>query len=773
MSFLSKLASLGERKEGTQEVVQPADGVMEVPRIMYAVQLSWDKELRVCNDLLALEQVILDSVRGYCERSNDRNYGNLDTNNLSSGDCILVYKSEKEDVFPPGTHSYSGNFSRFKDSKYFEIDIKSAVLLYYNGLCTPGYLMAWSKREFCLFDNLFLNMLGIRAGDGSYKFTILELERYLTVADKVFDHNLMLSYLSSLSDKDSSEMADILDCLSQNIDEVNPEDAVHVVDALSESPAWSGSMGRGDTLVERAEYMSGLKLDEINPFQNIYMFAYKWFSQKQLSVTLEDERNRIEGRASQINSLIPDRPAPLWAQQELSKIHEKRVMYSKVQELLSEACNRIEDSCRVDSDDTELLRKEIERGLASDELSELAVCADCRHNPILALISDMRMLQFAAKVLLDSDKTLMYPVSSQRFVELLILKFSELSSNTGRNFFTLEQVRLRMPNLDNLSRLYVLVEKQVVTEQVSNQYMLITELEKQLAKRFADQGDQVILSLRVDDEKSTLEELREREVVLLELAKELEDQSQDDYANDTATLKKFASIAVENVVEPSDSEKKVLDRYGLLDWLNAVSSGSASGLTSLSLDERGLLGQLLATLSTLTAAYYPLGFRFCGWGISPNKAFKPSLAPGEYKDLIPKLPADSDISLKAHPVFVDDNLTYFNEFNYIRNVGACADSYQDSLLNYLTVLQSLKEMNTDCFMALFSDRDTYRSLCGNSLTEDGLDFSLVRLMQINSELENCTSIIQREMLQKSRDFEKQHLSEKASVLLAREEIIKR
>ncbi len=761
MNIFSKLLSPDKPCDQRRQKSLPATMSTEyetVDKIYYGVHLSSDNTFRVCTDLTTLQQSIQDLVRvelGYGKRSN---------NNLT------VFKSDLPGVFPLGAVHNLLDKALFNQYIYFSVDMQVAMVLYLNGLCTPGYLMSWYKEDWSSFDKDFLNALGLKAADGTYKFSIWELEQYFVNPTSVFPHTEMFAYLKSMTDPGSTEMESIINYMSINVTEENIRHSIKVVDSMSESPALKGMLGGDNDLLHQAEYLSSLDLDDINPFQNIFMFAHLWHTNKVVLADLEEQMNMAEDNVNELAGLFPDMPEPLWLQKILYKLKEDCAYNRKVSDILSNACTRIEESCRLVEEEKRFdeCKKYITRDF--DATVTGGTCLSLTLDDLFNQLS-IPMVQRIAGLFLGSDYISKDPVSCQCYTEALMVQYAKSVSKYDHRYFSMSEIQKRMPNLDNLTRLYIMTEKEVIVNQINNKSEYIGEMEKQYSESLTAGNTDDVLSIRIEDEKQQLDDLRNREGKLFELARQLVEQEPEDYSRSAQVLMNLSRSVGQKDYVLSDAETCVLKRYGLLElagsFLHLELSGDQvihSGLMS----GTDFLRETLRLLASLATTYGDKGYYFHSWGISPYSPYKPSLFPEYYKTVLKSLPLNECYYLDSHPLFCDCNLNFINEYNYIRNVGPCADVYQDNPTDYRRVLGLLASKQADDFVNIFSDLGSYRSLCGESLIKDGFESYLIKLIGTQTSLASCTSIIQREMLQKSLGFSLDKLASLASALLNKE-----
>lgn len=758
MNIFSKLLSLDKPCDQKRQESMPATMVAKyetVDKVYYAVYLSSDNTFRVCTDLITLQQSIQDLVRvalGQDARPNN---------------VLTVFKSDLPGVFPLGAVYKSLNNVFFNQYTYFSVDIQVAMALYLNGLCTPGYLMSWYKKDWSSFDKDFLNSLGLKAADGSYKFSIRELEQYFANPTSVFPHTDMFAYLKGMTDPDSAEMESVINYLSVNVTEENIRCSIRVVDTMSESPALKGMLGGDDDLLHQAEYLSSLDLKDINPFQNIFMFAHLWYTNKVVLADLEEQLNIAEENVNELARLFPDMPEPLWLQKIHYNLKEDRAYNLKVSDILGNACACIEESCRLADEEDKFneYKKYITHdfGTAVTEGTSLFVTLNHLFNQL-----SIPMVQRIAGLLLDSDYISKDPVSCQCYTEALMVRYAKSVSKYDHRYFSMSETQKRMPNLDNLTRLYVMAEREVIVNQINNKSEYIRKMEKQYSESLTAGNTDDVLSIRIEDEKQQLDDLREREDMLFELARQLVEQEPEDYSNDAQVLMTLSRSVGQKDYVLTDAETHVLRRYGLFEladsFLHLEQSGDQASHFRL-MSGTDFLRETFRLLASLVSTYADKGYYFYSWGITPYSPYKPSLFPEDYKTVLKSLPLNECYYLDSHPLFSDCNLNFINEYNYIRKVGPCADANRDNPVDYQRVLGLLASRQADDFVNIFSDPDAYRSLCGESLIKDGFESYLIKLIGTRRSLASCTSIIQREMLQKSLGFSLDKLASLASALL--------
>jgi hypothetical protein len=750
MNLFTKLKSNHEQAPA----VQKNDCLLVAPnttQIRYAVFISNEKGFRICRDLNSLETTLCSMIEGKLNSKPVTTYDYL---------CdLVVCVSEKAFALPADYNRDAVTVEKLGARPFIKVSFRIANTLYMNGYCTPGYLLAWTNLDFTPFDDDFLNMMGMKGNGGTYRFSTAELGRYLSCDVFCEDHSLMLSHLEALQDADSEESSLILDCLSNYANESNADKAVKIVDCLAESAAFSGSLGPDKDQLGIAKYLAELDLDELTPFQNIYVFVYRWqlnFRKSRLD-TDRINGNMIEERT--LKYVYSDKPAPLWSIRREKNNNEEINRLNEILSILSQLCSKIENRCTLTEGDEHSF-DEIDRILDAALKSEGLSDFDPDKFAIFDYLGKNEKIfadfQHIAGKLLESEKIREYPDIIQHFLDRMVQELVSMQAIPSKNYLTLENIRSRMPGVDKITRLYILVESLTITGQIDYQSEEVAELQKKCNGAMVDGNEDVVFSLKLEDAENILELLKKREMELLEISKQLEEIEQADNSRDAEILRRIAAEMTAGGVTLSDTDKKVLHRYGVvfLTIPDMDITGMAAGL-------KKKLDFLAETLDV----FLLYGCRFYGWGILPSGDYRPSLQPFDYVSVHKTLTDDSIIAKDCHLIFINDKGEYFNEYNYIRGIGLDGDDYQDDPVRYKDILNELREKHAERLMGLFESRDCYRQLCGSSLTKDGLADEVGGLIQITSSLLKCSSIIQREMLEKSHSFKLDKLSKMAAHLL--------
>ncbi len=754
MGIFSKILKSSEQAESIA-VEQAVSEEENSGQIFYAARLviSNRRFCRICHDLPALETVLRELL--------------ISANVDFSGDCsdgrLSVYADGNADLISLCFTTEDEAKDELASYRYFSVPVNIACVFYTYGFFTPGYLYAWDKNNYSIFPAWFLNMLGLADSNGGYSFTVAELDIFIRYGTSSLSHELMFKYLCTLEDTGDTEVGKALEYLSDN-DDSYAEQATLVIDALATSPAFKSSMGDKEDLLGQVDYLSKLDVYRINRFQSIFLFIHKINASK-VHKTLFDTLKAAEEDAKNSDSFDTGRPCPLWLIQKIESLRSEYDRMDEIIRLLESTCSKIEAVCKNHADDKSISTVEQllegtkrDKDISSSILNGITDSFD-RTNP--------SFLQRVAGAVIQSGYFAKYPIKAQEMTDQLIGLYPSPVPD-----FTLAAIKDRMPELDNLSRLYVLSEKGVITDQVNKLSEKLSSLKDNYDERLAAGLDAFVLSSRIEDTKEELDRLQERETLLLELAGQLEEYEKTDRSAHAATLKRLAEDVFLEHRTLSEDEKHVLSYYGLSEWWYCVFPTDEKSLdeSDFKFELNAWVQEILRQLADILDHFIHKDFYFLGWGYTPDIFFIPSVNPCRYDRFTRKLYVKMDKGPNVHPVFHNKCGHYANEFDYIQSTGPFSAEYSDSPERYTRLLGQLTAGDLPKLENLFSNRDSFRKMCGSSLIRDGFRNILEEYIYVTKEIQTCTSIFQRDLLHKRMEKATTLIAEKASTILQNEVI---
>ena len=632
----------------------------------------------------------------------------------------------------------------FMGSKYIDVPIGVLVYLYFNGLDTVEYLMYWQNKEWDKFSTNFLNAMGFPDSEGTFWPSGAPIHFYCRYYNHVVNKQGIPDLLSRITDPNCDELEGIVEYLVVYAKKF-PYPSSILVNALANSPAFKPELGNKDSLTDRVEYLSQIQLHDITDFQNVFLFVNCWYIK---DVRLNEIATEIKSirEAHAYISLSPSKEKKIM---DLTK--EENILVA-LERRLSEICGKIEDLCSKAENEKTL--SELKEYLSPKEgkYSKSEILHGIKEGFNGASSS---CLNEAAGLIIQSELLWKEPEFVWELEGILIDHYKSLP-NCKDTIFDAIFIKERMPLLDNISKLYVLTEKNLIVEKINMAAKALDEIsaeEQRLEKagREADdlRPDRVLAEVK-------LYYLKEMEVLLYEMVEMLEKKPEKKDLHDIDIIRKLSdSIGCEGV-EFDDAELEVLKLFGLSDWT------ANAGKDKESVDYfRGFLKKF----ATITEVYYKAGFSFHGWGIISEQYFTPSLGCENYKEFRQRLSANEGVCEEVHPVYVDYNSRYGNEYNYIRSIWPCEDDYKDNKEDYLKILDRMANENEFSELEkLFDSRESFRNLCGGSLINDGFEDRLTKFIRMKKALPNCHSLIERKMLQNSIDRVRKELSNRAAVI---------
>lgn len=717
----------------------------------YAVWVYESKLYRVCRDLEGLKQTIHEFTR--CVHDECRG-------------VLYVFRSDDPAVFPVATRHFPKQIKELFSFLYFKVNIQTAVFLDENGYGLPGYLMAWYRKDYSVFDPSFLHTVGLAPGGDGYTFTMRELECYFYDTTGELTHPAMFAFFRQIADPSLPVLDEIYAFLSENAHD-NLTRAVEVVDSLAESPALKGLLGASSDLADRIQYLSGLELEEIDPFRNVYLFVHWWQLQERLSVL--EEKKIEKGRFPVDLTLYIDRPMPLSRLYELDEINREWAEKTEWSRQLSAICERIEQSCKVVEMENLLDRctRQLEalcEGNGSERIKQ-DLYVDC------LWMADSLPLDFYQKMallLVQSGLLAKDKAYGQKLGDTILRRWSDGTKGIEPGYFSLDRIRQRMPFLNPVTCLYVRMEKEAIVEQVNRQSRLVQELQSGQQEGQITGREDFLLEMKVEDAKRELDKLCEREKALYDLCEQLDREKVTDHTADPDVLDSLAASAGQAGYVPSEEERNVLSYYGLEAWIPVVFPAGQEEGTSIEFtrDETGpveIFRERVELLSGMVRLYRDAGFRFIGWGFEPDDPYRASLDPSRYGMFKKQWPSDRGTQIIAHPLFRSDNEepVFVNDYNFIRNMGPCSTDECCPPEERKRVLEQIRDKNLEGFEQLFDSRGTYKALQGDFLTDEGFEPLLVTYVDTCRALRSCTSIIQRDLLKRKQEETVQKLSARA------------
>lgn len=523
--------------------------------------------------------------------------------------------------------------------------------------------------------------------------------------------------------------------------ELDPEKDIHralpLVERLATCPAAKTLMPDAVGKQALAEAIAQLSVDEINPLMNLYCTAYLVELQAEQKV-IELERNWVSEQLSRLQHLLDVQARPLWAIEKLNRLKEQEEALEQQIKPFETVYDMLVQN-RLNKERQERMRQF--QTLCQSELGEevLRQLAD-----LIEATTDEAALQEMAGMILAMGLVGRYPVKTQYLTERLLLAGCHCMNVC--DLLQLNNLRERIEaqeHLDNLSRLYLLSENQVIDLQIAHAECQISGLTEQLSNGSLNIEEQrIIVQENLNIEEDALSLLKERQPELANLVGML-GQDRPEQGNLLALVNECLEQGpAKRLTEATDEELALLEWVGLDElvdklWLSKEEAPSP------------LLYAMLQALQKLWEPMMTHGYYFVGYGLGPKSPLTGGLRQDDYSDFVRTLHGSERVD-EVFPLFVNNLRQYANAYDWVQGFGE-----EPIAADTQTVVNTLKALAagqyTD-YLNLFDSPECYVRHGGPALQRYQVLTQLRQLIGLQQASRRVTNFKEEQEIQKRLDL---------------------
>lgn len=545
-----------------------------------------------------------------------------------------------------------------------------------------------------------LNELSIGEADPAQETVPLTQESLTAAVETGEGISTLSTMIARLSD--SSSVRRVTYWLSHSVTSELAERALPLVDSLVACPVAKGLMPVANDEQGRAEALAKINPDQLNLLQNLYSSVHLWVLEAE-KTGLVRRMDALNDQYSALKKILPERPKPLWLVKQLRALDERVEALNKRIAPLKKVQDGVTQ--RYVEKEKRRVQKQFQT-LCQSELDEAAMHQLCEW---ITGCKEEQPLQEMAGTILALGLVVRYPEETQQLSGYILSAVSQLPGLNVAEQMTLSAIKERLDTLDNISRLYLLSENQMIDAQVTDLEAEIQHYTSRLSDGSLSSNSQVEqVQNGLDDAEKTLEELRGRQTLLHEMVAQLG----SDRPERGGLLSLIASCIEEGpaarLARVTPMERTLIESVGLDGLMDQL----------LQADEQVPSPLLYAVLLELQRLWEPMmahGYYFVGYGIGPREPFKGGLDKERYHCFTKTLKGTEQVEM-VFPLFVNCLRQYANRYDWVRGFGE-GSSMDDpeGKAKVRAVLKALTEGRYTDYLDMFDAPECYARHAGRGL----------------------------------------------------------
>ena len=498
--------------------------------------------------------------------------------------------------------------------------------------------------------------------------------------------------LSHIADKRSVQQ--VTRWLVDLLPDVDINLVLPLVDKLVMVPVaqqWLPKREGEQTLVEA---IAKLPAEQINPLLNLYCTVHHlaYEGQKQ---TLQNE---IDSTLDQRNEWRGYRPTPLWIVHRLENLYQRRDALMQESQPYATIYKKIEDYYNEQEAKSRLKKFQ---ALCQSELDEERLT---RLDKLITADFGESLLQQMAGIILSLGIVGRYPEKAQ-FLTDGLLRAATLYMDVDL-LVQLGGMREQIDTLDNISRLFLLSENQLVDQHIAETEERIKSLSDKLSDgSLCGLMEQAMAQDQLDEAEEQLKALKERQPELHELVGLLGvDRPERGYL--LALVNECLEQGpAKRLAEASEQDRTLMECVGLDGLMDQLLSSAEKAPSS-------LLYGVLEELQRLWEPMMAHGYYFVGYGIRPNSPLTGGQRPADYEKFVEVLEGTESVD-EVFPLFINCLRQYANRYDWVRGFGEGAEGSDRETV--VATLNALAANNYADYLDLFDSPESYTRHGGRGL----------------------------------------------------------